>query len=60
MTSDFFPEKKVKAKQVVKNAEQDMIQRALEKFDGHRGKTAEYLEMDKSTLWRKMKKYDLL
>lgn len=44
----------------VKQAEKLHIQNTLAKFDGHRGKAAEALEIDKSTLWRKMKKYGLL
>ena len=38
-------------------AEKDAIITALDRHRGHRGKTAEYLEIDTSTLWRKMKKY---
>jgi len=34
-----------------------LIQEALREHDGHRGKTADALGIDKSTLWRKMKKY---
>jgi len=41
-------------------AEKQMLQGMLERFEGHRGKTAAALGIDKSTLWRKMKKYDLL
>ena len=33
---------------------------ALERFGYNRARTAAYLEFDKSTLWRKMKKYNLL
>lgn len=39
--------------------ERQVIVEALELFDYHRGKAAEYLQMDKSTLWRKMKKYGI-
>jgi PAS domain S-box-containing protein len=38
-------------------AERQAIIEALERFRNHRGKTAAYLKIDKSTLWRKMKKY---
>ncbi|MBW2296898.1 MAG: sigma 54-interacting transcriptional regulator [Deltaproteobacteria bacterium] len=38
-------------------AEKNAIVAALDRHRGHRGKTAEYLKIDKSTLWRKMKKY---
>jgi len=40
-------------------AEKDAIVAALDRHRGHRGNTAEYLEIDKSTLWRKMKKYGI-
>ena len=39
--------------------EKDAIVAALKGHWGHRGKTAEYLKIDKSTLWRKMKKYGI-
>lgn len=48
------------AKSYLKESEVDLIVQTLERFDGHRGKTANALGMDKSTLWRKMKKYGLL
>jgi len=38
-------------------AESATILRALRENDGHRGRTAAALGIDKSTLWRKMKKY---
>ncbi len=38
-------------------AEIDAIRQALHQHRGHRGHTAAALEIDKSTLWRKMKKY---
>ena len=44
----------------IENAEKRTILKALKKFDNHRGKTAAMLGIDKTTLWRKMKKYDLL
>ncbi|MBN2291507.1 MAG: sigma 54-interacting transcriptional regulator [Pirellulales bacterium] len=40
-------------------AEATTILRVLEQYDGHRGKTAAALEIDKATLWRKMKKYGI-
>ena len=40
-------------------AERTAIVAALDRHQGHRGKTAEYLKIDKSTLWRKMKKYGI-
>lgn len=39
--------------------EKDAIVAALDRHKGHRGKTAAYLKIDKSTLWRKMKKFGL-
>jgi transcriptional regulator with PAS, ATPase and Fis domain len=44
----------------LKNAEKVLIISNLKKFNGHRGKTADALGIDKTTLWRKMKKYQLL
>jgi len=44
----------------LKLAEKVLISSTLKKFDGHRGKTAQALGIDKSTLWRKMKKYELI
>ncbi len=41
------------------NAEATTILAALKKFSGNRTKTAEYLGIDKTTLWRKMKKYQI-
>ncbi|MEN8245864.1 MAG: sigma 54-interacting transcriptional regulator [Thermodesulfobacteriota bacterium] len=40
-------------------AEKDAIVAALDRHQGHRGKTAAYLNIDKTTLWRKMKKYGI-
>ena len=40
-------------------AEKDTITAALQLHRGHRGNTAAYLKIDKSTLWRKMKKYEI-
>ncbi len=41
------------------NAEASTIQAALQKFAGNRGKTAAHLGIEKTTLWRKMKKYQI-
>jgi transcriptional regulator with PAS, ATPase and Fis domain len=41
------------------NAEASTIFDALQRFNGHRGKSASYLGIDKATLWRKMKKFDI-
>ncbi|MCG6908682.1 MAG: sigma 54-interacting transcriptional regulator [Deltaproteobacteria bacterium] len=40
-------------------AEKEAIVAALKRHQGHRGKTAAFLDIDKSTLWRKMKKYGI-
>lgn len=40
-------------------AEKDVITAGLNQHQGHRGKTAAYLKINKSTLWRKMKKYGI-
>jgi len=37
--------------------ERSRIERALERHGGHRGEVARELNMDRTTLWRKMKKY---
>jgi PAS domain S-box-containing protein len=44
----------------LQHAERIVLKSMLEKFGGHRGKTAQALGIDKSTLWRKMKKYKIL
>ena len=40
-------------------AERKAIVAALHQHHGHRGKTAAHLKIDKSTLWRKMRKYGI-
>ncbi len=40
----------------LREAEAQVVLAALKKHDGHRGKAAQELGIDKSTLWRKMKK----
>jgi PAS domain S-box-containing protein len=42
------------------SAEARAIMDALEKFGGHRGKAARALGMDRSTLWRKMRRWRLI
>ncbi len=44
----------------LENAESSMIQQTLLQFNNNRARTAEALNIDKSTLWRKMRKYGLL
>jgi PAS domain S-box-containing protein len=43
----------------LEDAEKQAIIDALDRHNAHRGKTAAYLGIDKSTLWRKMKKYGI-
>ncbi len=43
----------------LKEAERIVIKNILDKNSGHRGKAAKELNMDRSTLWRKIKKYNL-
>ncbi len=43
----------------LEEAEKQAIIDALNQFNANRGKTAAYLGIDKSTLWRKMKKYGI-
>lgn len=40
-------------------AESEIVNRALRKYGGHRAKAARELGIDRTTLWRKMKKYGL-
>lgn len=42
------------------DAEASTILEALHKFDGNRKKTAAHLGIEKTTLWRKMKKYNIV
>ena len=46
----------IPAKNQLKDAEANVIIEALKRNNGHRDKTAKELHIDKSTLWRKMKK----
>ena len=41
------------------NPEGIKILKTLERFDWHRSRTAAHLNMDRSTLWRKMKRYGI-
>lgn len=47
-------------KSPLEEAEKELIEKALKKYDGNRSKTANELGINKTTLWRKMKKYHLL
>jgi transcriptional regulator with PAS, ATPase and Fis domain len=46
--------------QTLQETEAEIIVRTLRFFQSHRGKTAQTLGIDKSTLWRKMKRYGLI
>jgi PAS domain S-box-containing protein len=48
------------SKENIKDAEKIHIQSILTKYDGDRSQVAKALGIDKSTLWRKMKKFGLL
>lgn len=54
----FHESLRIEAKPLL-NAEAGTIFEALQRFNGHRGKVAAYLGIEKTTLWRKMKKYEI-
>ena len=43
----------------LQKAEAEIIEKALKKYQGNRVKAAQELGIDRTTLWRKMKKYGL-
>jgi two-component system response regulator AtoC len=43
----------------LRSQERELIQRALDRYDGNRKKAAAALNISTVTLWRKMKAYDL-
>lgn len=45
---------------VVEAAEKNAISKVLQHFKGNRNKTADFLEINRTTLYQKMKKYNLL
>lgn len=47
------------AREVLEQKEAQVIIETLERYFGHRGRTAKELGIDKSTLWRKMKRYGI-
>ena len=57
---DIIRENDQTLKDEVMNAEMKIIAHTLAQFDGDRMKTAQALNMGRATLWRKMKKYNLL
>jgi len=48
-----------KTESPLETAEAEIIEKILKKYDGSRAKTAQELGIDRTTLWRKMKKYGL-
>ena len=58
-SQETLDEKPVPEKTSLSKAEVAVIVDALEKFNGCRRVTAEYLGIEKTTLWRKMKKYGI-
>ncbi len=48
------------SKKPLRRAEAEALKKVLDRHGGHRGKTARELGIDRSTLWRKMKKYRLI
>ncbi len=55
-----FNENRPPLERNLQETELDLINKTLKKFQGHRGKTAQALGIDKSTLWRKMKRFGIL
>lgn len=53
------PPLSVQGERPIEIAEAEIIEKTLRKYDGNRLKTASELGMDRTTLWRKMKKYGL-
>jgi PAS domain S-box-containing protein len=49
-----------KEENLFEKAEAEVIEKTLEKCEGNRIKTAQELGIDRTTLWRKMKRYGLL
>lgn len=55
-----LPEEIVPLKEALEEPERRIIERALKKLGGSRQRTAEALDINRTTLFNKMKKYDLL
>lgn len=54
-----FSENQLSVGRNLQETELELISQTLKKFQGHRGRTAHALGIDKSTLWRKMKRYGI-
>jgi len=57
---DMPPSPPLKEETLFGRAEAEIIQQTLKKYGGNRAKTAQELGIDRTTLWRKMRKYGLL
>ncbi len=55
-----FLDKSLSMEKPFERAEAEVIERTLKKYNGNRIKTAKELGIDRTTLWRKIKKYGLL
>ncbi len=53
-------DKPISVEKPFERAEAEVIERTLRKYDGNRIKTARELGIERTTLWRKLKKYGLL
>jgi PAS domain S-box-containing protein len=60
LAGDVAATERVQEVNPLKNAEMKLIAETIKKHNGSRSKTAKELGIDKSTLWRKMKKYKLI
>jgi transcriptional regulator with PAS, ATPase and Fis domain len=49
----------VQADDPLRASERSVLEATLKKVNGNKGKAAELLRISRSTLWRKMKRYDL-
>ena len=60
VNSENFSEYQTPMDQTLQQTEVELITKTLKQFLGNRGKTAQALGIDKSTLWRKMKRFGIL
>ncbi|MFH1481550.1 MAG: sigma 54-interacting transcriptional regulator [Pseudomonadota bacterium] len=61
VSSESSPERGLTGEETIqRQMEKYRLLETLERHKWHRGKTAHDLQMDRSTLWRKMKRYNLL
>ncbi len=57
--SSRLPDDKSSFEKNIEYSEKTLILNALQKHNWNKGKTASALDMNRSTLWRKMKKYNI-